>query len=241
MAEASFVIGEPFSLNGASPGYVVAKVNTTPAGRVLPTVVFALFIRAIAVLSAVWGITALSVTQAQAHGGLSAAEDMCVLRFPNGMTMHFTGYQPNSSQKEFCEDIPEPGPTIVVLDFFDKELRNMSIGMRVIKDIGDVDAEAKNIDAVTVIHLPPSVYRNGTVTVRHNFDEGKYVGIATISDGDDEYISRFPFSVGIVTWWTIGRYFLIALAVIAVAAIFSFFAMATSRMRKVPVQKNQPS
>jgi len=46
-----------------------------------------------------------------AHGGLSLADDMCKLTI-GPYTMHFTGYQPDSSQeKEFCEDIPATGRT----------------------------------------------------------------------------------------------------------------------------------
>ena len=50
-------------------------------------------------------------TQAQAHGGLALAEDMCRLTI-GPYNMHFTGYQPdNTRNKEFCEDIPATGRT----------------------------------------------------------------------------------------------------------------------------------
>ena len=52
--------------------------------------------------------------QVQAHGGLSLADDICKLTI-GPYTMHFTGYQPESTQeKEFCEDIPAVGRTVVV-------------------------------------------------------------------------------------------------------------------------------
>ena len=57
-------------------------------------------------------------TQAQAHGGLALAEDMCRLTI-GPYNMHFTGYQPdNTRNKEFCEDIPATGRTVVVLDIY---------------------------------------------------------------------------------------------------------------------------
>lgn len=37
--------------------------------------------------------------QVQAHGGLSLAEDMCKLTI-GPYTMHFTGYQPESTQEK---------------------------------------------------------------------------------------------------------------------------------------------
>ena len=57
------------------------------------------------------------------HGGLSLEDDYCVLTVGT-YEMHFSGYQPeNNGPKEFCEDIPETGNTIVVLDFMNDELR----------------------------------------------------------------------------------------------------------------------
>ena len=93
-----------------------------------------------------WGSAALALVlifslaggrTAAAHGGLSAEADTCVLRFP-GTTykMHFAGYQPNSQQKEFCEDIPERGRTIMALDYFSPELRRMEVELRVIRNSG---------------------------------------------------------------------------------------------------------
>mgnify|MGYP006360615267 CR=1 FL=1 len=131
--------------------------------------------------------------QIQAHGGLSLAEDMCKLTI-GPYTMHFTGYQPESSQEqEFCEDIPVTGRTIVALDYINEELRPMTTEVRVIRDVGTEE----NIDSITVFHIPPKVYSNGSVTLEHNFPEpGKFVGLVTIKGEKDEYVSRFPFSVG---------------------------------------------
>src|SRR3982750_3993935 len=61
--------------------------------------------------------------QVQAHGGLSLADDVCKLTI-GPYTMHFTGYQPDSTQeKEFCEDIPATGRTVVALDYIEEALR----------------------------------------------------------------------------------------------------------------------
>ena len=131
--------------------------------------------------------------QAQAHGGLSLAEDMCKLTI-GPYTMHFTGYQPESTQEqEFCEDIPVTGRTVVALDYINEELRPMTTEVRVIRDVGSEE----NIDSITVFHIPPKVYSNGSVTFEHHFPEpGKFVGLVTIKGEKDEYVSRFPFSVG---------------------------------------------
>jgi hypothetical protein len=131
-------------------------------------------------------------TEAHAHGGLALAEDMCRLTI-GPYNMHFTGYQPdNTRNKEFCEDIPATGRTVVVLDYMDDALRPLPTEVRVIRDTGS----EQDIQAITVLHLPPKVYPNGTVNFEYNFAQpGKYVGLVTVG-GPKEHISRFPFSVG---------------------------------------------
>jgi len=131
-------------------------------------------------------------TQIQAHGGLSMAEDLCKLTI-GPYTMHFTGYQPDSSQeKEFCEDIPSTGRTIVALDYIEEALRPLPTEVRVIKDTGSEE----DLEAITILHMPAKVYPNGSINFEHNFNvPGNFVGLVTVS-GDEEYVSRFPFAVG---------------------------------------------
>jgi hypothetical protein len=137
---------------------------------------------------------------AAAHGGLSAEADTCVLRFP-GTTykMHFAGYQPNSQQKEFCEDIPERGQTIVALDYFTPELRRMEVELRVIRSSGNSSAESNDVEAITEVYLPPQKRPTGTFNFEHNFEEGNYIGLLKLRDGAGEHVSQFPFAVGKVS------------------------------------------
>jgi len=131
-------------------------------------------------------------TQIQAHGGLSMAEDMCKLTI-GPYTMHFTGYQPDSTQeKEFCEDIPVTGRTVVAFDYIEEALRPFPTEVRVIRDTGSEE----DLDSITILHMPAKVYPNGSINFEHNFSQpGNFVGLVTVS-GEQEYVSRFPFSVG---------------------------------------------
>ena len=158
-------------------------------------------------------------TQAQAHGGLALAEDMCKLRV-GPYNMHFTGYQPdNSRNKEFCEDIPETGRTVVVLDYIEPELRPLPTEVRVIRDTGS----EQDLQAVTVLHLPSKVYPSGSVNFEYSFDKpGKYIGLVTVGD-KQEHVSRFPFSVGESKVPLPPGYFMIAFAGIVVVAAILFF------------------
>ena len=94
-------------------------------------------------------------TQAQAHGGLALAEDMCRLTI-GPYNMHFTGYQPdNTRNKEFCEDIPATGRTVVVLDYMEDALRPLPTEVRIIKDTGsEQDLQAITIPSPTAQGLP---------------------------------------------------------------------------------------
>ena len=160
-------------------------------------------------------------TQAQAHGGLALAEDMCRLTI-GPYNMHFTGYQPdNTRNKEFCEDIPATGRTVVVLDYMEDALRPLTTEIRVIRDTGS----EQDLQAITVLHIPPKVYPGGSVNFEYSFDKpGKFIGLVTVG-GQQDLVSRFPFSVGETKIPMPPGYFMIAFAGVAVVAVVFFFAL----------------
>ena len=126
------------------------------------------------------------------HGGLSMDEDICRLRV-GPYNIHFVGYQPESSaEKEFCEDIPDTGHTIVVLDYIDQELRALPTEVRIIRASGSEE----DLEAITVLYVPPKIYPTGSIHFEHTFkDPGKFVGLVTVAD-TQKLVARFPFSVG---------------------------------------------
>jgi hypothetical protein len=151
----------------------------------------------------------LLTSAAFGHGGVSIENDVCVLKV-GPSTIHFTGYQPTHSFKEFCEDIPYTGQVIVVLDLVDTDLRHMWTEVRVVRDPGgggvpigrrilsDEEIKSAEVLAATEAYMPPSTYPNGTVKFEHDFKKaGQYIGIVTIrNEHGQEYISQFPFMVG---------------------------------------------
>ena len=134
--------------------------------------------------------------QVQAHGGLSLADDVCKLTI-GPYTMHFTGYQPEATQeKEFCEDIPATGRTVVALDYIEEALRPLPTEVRIIRDTGAQAGAEGNLDAITILHIPAKVYPNGSINFEYDFMQpGKFIGLVTVRD-KEEHVSRFPFSVG---------------------------------------------
>lgn len=136
-------------------------------------------------------------TQAQAHGGVSIDEGQCKMKIGPDQ-MNFTGYQPLKSREQFCDDIPDVGPTIIVLDAVQDELRDMNLEIRILRDVGQ-SSDDENLEQNTETYVPPKKYRTGTLNFEYDFkNKGKFIGLvkARNDDGAKEYVSRFPFSVG---------------------------------------------
>ena len=133
--------------------------------------------------------TVLLASAAYAHGGVGMVDNRCVLRIGPDI-MFFTGYQPQNSRDEFCDDIPSAGQTVVALDMQDTELRTMLTEIRLIRDDGThtrmnglpvlTDAELSSkelLDPITISYMPPKQYPTGTLTFEHTFTEnGKFIG-----------------------------------------------------------------
>ena len=163
---------------------------------------------------------ALAATPAAAHGRLGAAEGRCRL-FIGPDIMNFTGYLPDASKSEFCEDIPSTGHMIMVLDDEQQELRDMAVEIRIVKDVGAA-REAEDLNAVTVAYRQPRVYPGGTINFEHIFPEaGYFVGIVTATgEHGEKWVSRFPFSVGMSAMRTLPIYLLLGIGVLALVGIY---------------------
>ena len=129
--------------------------------------------------------------QAWAHGGVSIDQGQCVMKIgPDTMT--FTGYQPQKSREQFCDDIPDVGSTIIVLDAQQDELRDMALEIRILRNVGQKD-DSENMDANTEIYVAPKKYKTGTLNFDYDFkQQGNFIGLvkARSDDGAKEYISR---------------------------------------------------
>lgn len=154
--------------------------------------------------------TILPTSAAYAHGGVGMVDNRCVLRIGPDL-MFFTGYQPQASREEFCDDVPNTGQVVVALDMQDTELRDMLTEIRIIKDDGShtrmnglpflTDAELGStevLNPVTIVYVAPRKYPTGTLTFQHDFPEnGKFIGIVTVKNEHGQtFVSQFPFAVG---------------------------------------------
>ena len=159
-------------------------------------------------------------------------DDVCILKV-GPYKAHFTGYQPEArATQEFCEDIPVVGNAIFVMDFISDDLRTMNTDFRIIKDVNEIGNNAvledlgtqQDIENATIYYQEGIVYPRGTVNAEYKFtQEGRYIGIVKSihPDSGREYISVFPFQVGLINYMPFLKVFL--MIIIASGAAFIFF------------------
>jgi hypothetical protein len=148
-----------------------------------------------------------STQDAKAHGGVVAEEDMCVIEI-GVYRAHFTVYQPETrASSEFCEDIPDVGEAVFVLDYMHDSLDEVPVDFRIIRDVNGRTIYAswediENMDdlqGATVFYLPPQVNAGASLSAQHVFAEkGWYTGIVTAlhPTRDQTYQAVFGFHVG---------------------------------------------
>ena len=149
----------------------------------------------------------IAAPHVEAHGGVVYDEDLCVLNI--GFLMaHFTGYQPEASgAQEFCEDIPEVGESVFVIDYLHDFMKEMPVDFRIINDVENFGQYAKwedivgldDIERETIFYLPAEKRADGVLTASYRFEEaGGYIGIVTARHPteDKSYNAVFFFQVG---------------------------------------------
>jgi len=149
----------------------------------------------------------LAAAPALAGGGVVLENDTCIINI-GFYQAHFTAYQPDSrGDEEFCEDLPDTGEAVFVLDYLHESMKEVPVDFRIIRDatgLGDFtrleDVQALgDLEPLTVFYRPPAVEADASYQVSHDFVEpGTYVGIVTAGHPtkDKIYTSVFPFSVG---------------------------------------------
>jgi len=118
-------------------------------------------------------LTMLLPGVAGAHGNVSIEEDPCVQRV-GGNLVHFNAYQPqNEAKAQYCTDIPGEGETFLVVDLLDPGLRNMPVGVRVVRGLNETAEDE------TVAYWPPATHLDGVVRGNAKLDKGLYTVIIT--------------------------------------------------------------
>jgi hypothetical protein len=152
-------------------------------------------------------MAALPFTGVQAGGGMVIEGDVCII-WVDFYSAHFTAYQPtNHGNKQFCQELPDTGPTIFVLDYLHKSLKDVPVSFRIIHDVTGQGSFVKlkhvekiqDIERHTVFYQPAVIRADASLKIEHDFTaEGRYVGIITAGhpNNDMVYTAVFPFEIG---------------------------------------------
>jgi len=116
-------------------------------------------------------IMALHAGVAGAHGKVAMEQDSCMRRAGGGSMIHMSVYQPViEPSAHYCTEIPNVGETYLVIDLVDKALRDMPVGMEIIKGAGGADSEI--IKAIKPVYHP-----SGSLSQRVYLEQGEYTVI----------------------------------------------------------------
>jgi hypothetical protein len=152
-------------------------------------------------------------TASWAHGGASGVDlDSC--RIPVGSHwVHFTAYQPQlTGTTEYCNTIPEIGPTTLVFDYEGKALRNMTVEFEITKEPA----------GSRIFYKEPSSYPTGTVNTSINFTEpGAYLAHVTLVNEGQKIDAHVPFKIGAAgSGFSFSTYLVFGVVLVAVGYIF---------------------
>lgn len=176
-------------------------------------------IQAALILSAV-----LTAGVAGAHGNVSLEEDSCVRRIGENM-VHLSAYQPQfEPTAQYCTEIPKSGDTYLVVDLIDPALREMPIGMRVIKGTSEVDDE-------TVSYLRPSYHPDGVIKGETSLDQGLYTVIIT-AEGMPPLRYQYPLRVQMINYANIFRTAVGPLIALLLLVLLGYKLMKSKRMQR---------
>ncbi len=129
----------------------------------------------------------LPANSAWAHGGASVDTDQCRI-FVGPHLVHFTAYQPQlTGTTEYCDSIPDVGPTTMVFDYEGKALRNMTVEVELTKEP----------EGSRILYIPPATHSTGTFNTSYNFTEpGSYLAHVTLINEGQKIDAHVPFKVG---------------------------------------------
>ena len=152
-------------------------------------------------------VALLRAPAAYPHGGVVMEEDVCLINI-GPMRAHFTVYQPQTQgSEEFCEDIPDLGEALFVMEYLHDTLRQVPLEFRIVRDVNNRTKYASwddiramdDLEAATVYYQSPRVHPGGSMRLAHEFREkGWYIGVVSTRHPTLErtYNAVFGFHVG---------------------------------------------
>jgi len=159
---------------------------------------------------------------AGAHGNVAIEEDSCARRV-GGNLVHFNAYQPqNEAKAQYCTDIPGEGETFLVVDLIDPGLRNLPVGVRVVRGLSETTEDE------TVAYWPPAIHLDGVVRGEAKLAKGLYKLIIT-PEGFSP--SSYLLRVQQIDYATIARKAIGPLTVLLLLALIGYEFSKSKRFR----------
>ncbi|MCK5829267.1 MAG: hypothetical protein KAH20_03100 [Methylococcales bacterium] len=148
--------------------------------------------------------------------------------------VHLTAYQEpkkDSDKKRhtferFCQELPEDGSSFLAIDFLDRDLRQLPVGMSVVELLENPEGGERIVGA-TLASTPAQTYKTGVAQIQANFPKpGHYALIASV--GDDMFADKIqiPLRVGIGSeflWSSLLPYLYLILLFLLAYTIVRFF------------------
>jgi hypothetical protein len=160
---------------------------------------------------------------ATAHGKVAMEEDTCMRRLGDNSMVHLSAYQPQYEPgDQYCTEIPKEGNTFLVVDLVDPALRNIPIGVRVVRGTNEADDE-------TVTYLRPSYHPDGVINGETSLDEGEYTVFIT-GDSVPPVRYEYPLRVQMINY---AKTFRAALGPLLAALLLSFMAYKIMNSKRV--------
>ena len=160
---------------------------------------------------------------AGAHGKVSMEEDSCVRRVGDSM-VHLSAYQPQFEvSAQYCMEIPQVGVTYLVVDLVDQALREMPVGMKIVKG----DSETGN---ETVSLMLPRLHPDGVLRGETNLDQGLYTVIIS-ADGVPPMRYQYALRVQMINYANVFRTAILPLIGILLLSFLGYKLMKSKRMQ----------
>jgi hypothetical protein len=164
-----------------------------------------------------------------AHGKESLEEDSCVRRIGQNM-VHLSAYQPQfEPTAQYCTEIPKGGDTFLVIDLVDPAMRDMPIGMKVVRGTNEEDE--------TVTQQRPAYHPDGVIQGQTSLDQGLYTVFIT-AEGVPPLRYQYPLRVQMINYAEIFRAAVGPLIGLLLLAVLGYKLMKSPRVQRWRSSRN---
>jgi hypothetical protein len=169
-------------------------------------------------------VAALYCGAAGAHGKVTMEEDTCMRRLGDNSMVHLSAYQPQHEPgDQYCTEIPKEGETFLVVDLVDQALRDIPVGMRIVRGTNEAEDE-------TVTYVRPSYHPDGVIKGETNLDKGLYTVFIT-GDAVPPVRYQYPLRVHMINYANIFRSAIGPLIAMMLLSLLAYKVMRSKRMR----------